>query len=271
MDIQTYEASIEGFPVAPSTDIQTSGGTTRAEFLIFGRLVKERAKVKSGSLTIEKAQIVLHQPISAGRNTLTFSLNGSNNPSGFQNDENIPLGLNDAFMATGVALRIKQCLRPKGTSAPYSGANTRAVTFVDLNTFAADEAFALRNLYNGRWSFKTANKMRIDGMPTTDLEFVPQTQGNAAAGNFSNSTGGFGDAASRGYYHIGGYPLIMGGETNEITVNLGNGVKTAIDGSATGLTVGGKDYDKQNYAVVIVDGFVLRGGDKAKAALASWD
>jgi hypothetical protein len=150
----------------------------------------------------------------------------------------------DAFVADGMSLGIHATI---GTGATALYANTYPVFFPDARLFTgANEARDLEILYNARLQMESNQDIRLQDYDTWQFRTVPETQFNAVANTAPTIPNTGCEIKS-----LDTAIAFAGGDTNRIKVTWNAGSYAAIGGVADTRT---------NYAVIFLDGIIIKNG-----------
>lgn len=204
------------------------------------------AAVRTLGLNPAKARphsLILARPLSSDDNTYTFSLDHKENDSvlpGFARG----IMDRDGFVASGMGVGILSVPVIDGVEHPTAAS---PIFFPDPNVFdgtdaasALTEAQQLETIYNGEYSLKTNEGLRIQNNPLYLFRTAEQTQGSAETTNMQTGIQ---------IKAIGASVRFGGGDENEITIKHTSKDKSLIEGTE----------DRRNYLVIYLVGAVVKG------------
>jgi hypothetical protein len=164
------------------------------------------------------------------------------------------LDINDVFFGLGLALKVV-----KVTTANADFNEHPWLSFPDATLFdATNERKSVAKVWGGgKLSYKNGNDTEIRDLPTELLEFAPE---RVPSGVTVPQQIGGGGMESRGFLPMYPKRVFLGGDSDEFTLTLGEGVITAIAG----------DTGEQNYAMLEILGFrATNAKQKIAASLGS--
>lgn len=192
-------------------------------------LYGNEALIQEGALRVE-------QPLNGNKNAYTFELERGTG----QAETEIKLTTQDVFAPVCWGLKLAKVPdgAERGTAYLYD--------YVDLATFAgAGEAAALQAIYNGVISAKSNSNEVFEFLSSLQFQKVPQTQ--SAAGLTQAETPN-GESAPTTLYTN---PIFQGSARCKVTLD--------IPGATPAINPAGS----QNYVILFLEGFYVRGADQA--------
>ena len=181
--------------------------------------------------------------------------------------QEIKLSRNDMFAISKIGIGV---YKQNTANDPAEYANTPIWTYPDTNFFTGSvggtgmqEALCLYLVWRGKLSLFTDPVQRIKDFSTMHCEYIPERPYTEAAfvGYTNEVFPQWGPTdAERGFYELGPMPVLYGQQKNRITLTLGNGNKTAIDGAVDSA---GDAVDTRNVLCVFLQGFNVENAAEA--------
>lgn len=176
------------------------------------------------------------------------------------------LNKNDIFFITDFGIAVYKAIPPANNTAANVDGNSLPFTYPDGTFFDGSaigtgriEQECLMTIWNGNMTLKTANTDRIQEQLLINNLCIPEYQYLVVGGKKTYPKFGP-ELPGRGYVALEPYPILDGGQTNNIVINLGVGDKSNIDGN----TVGGSAVTTRNTLVVFLQGYkVANAAEKA--------
>lgn len=233
--------------VGPVKQVPFFAPVMDAKRAMLSRIRTRAGKYGFANADVRPHRLLLYAILQNNKSNLVWRTNIENG----SHPAEIRLEKSDAFYVSKIGLAVHKVLILNGEEAP---ANTPLIHYPDANWFpAADEARDLEGLYSSQLSFKTDQDVRLELFHTSQLRCVPEQQFQPSAADpltFQYNNEPMLDVAANWG--------LWGNKRNELELRYGKGVFGAIAGDpANGAT------PYQNYAVIVLDGFLIVRGAEA--------
>ena len=184
--------------------------------MLFKKLRQQYAAIGASNVMLTQSNLVLAQPIQAGRTQYTFEiLNNEGNPLSYE----IRLSQTDSYHMTAM-----QLMFGLGTAADDS--QLKLLSYPnDAEILAAGAVSAdYRNIYNGEFDISIDNVKVIQTISSSFAEYTPMQQGVVlGAGNAVDQI----RQASDSTFYFAPTINLSGAKKNQITLTLPNAIASA--------------------------------------------
>ena len=196
--------------------------------MLFKKLRDQYRAIGSSNVMLTQSNLVLVQPIQAGRTQYTFEiLNNEGNPLSYE----IRLAQTDAFHMTSMQLFFGLGAAPDDPEVKLLSYPNDA-EIVNAGSLSAD----YRNIYNGEFDISIDNVKVIQSISSSFAEYTPQTQGIAlGAGNAVDQI----RQASDSTFYFAPTITLSGAKKNQITLTFPASIASAGVNQVLYLKLGG--------------------------------
>ena len=240
------------------------------------RAAFERTRAKFPNFIVQRSHLRMELPLRSNTTTYQFQMKQGS----FTTDGPNPVLLNDndAFVLLGF---FPYVMKQNPSSTPPQYNNSQRFTYPDPQVFVgapagqASEWEALLAVWNGQFSFNTQSLVRIKPIDLYPSLYAPAAQ--VVPAGATNSLANASLAQFEGpnerhpaFIELQPTLLIDGSQSNVLTVTLGSGDITAIDGSYA--ADGDQDAVTRNYLGIVAIGLLIQEGSAASKRFATgWE
>lgn len=210
---------------------------------------------------IQEKTLRVEALLSTTKDTYEFNLYETPNAG---REQEIKLNRNDLFFVSHIGLYV---YKQDASLTPAQYGNSPLFTYPDPNYFpgriggtGTAEWQCLYLLWRGKFGLLTDPVQRIRDMSTVNFLYVPEKQYLEAAfvGITNANFPEFGQTLEkRGLFELSYMPGLNGGQNNRITLQLGSGNKTVIDGA---VDAAGNAVTTRNVLQIVLHGYNVENG-----------